>query len=101
MRAFDQWLRWLMWLGVVAGLALFAFIVINGGKGGNIRNPQQWLTIVGILGLLWVPSAFGVWSWDGTRTGAQSAKFYISAALAIGLAALIVTFFFALMSSFG
>ena len=100
MRAFDQILRILMWLGIVAGLAYFATVFYDGAVKGNMKGRQDWLEVIVPFGLLCLPPLAGVWSWDGNRTGHQSKAFYVSAAVAIGLAVLIVVFFGAMLSMF-
>ena len=101
MRFVNQALRALMWLGVVAGLALLASIIYSAGGVGLFKGPaQRWLGSIGLLGFLWVPAALGLWSWDGTRPGAQPITFYVLALLTLVLAAVIALFFTVLITGF-
>ena len=101
MRLVNQVLRAVMWLGVVAGLALLASIIYSAAGAGVFKGPvQRWLNPVALLGFLWVPAALGLWSWDGARPGAQSITFYGVALLTVVLAVVIALFFTILISGF-
>ena len=97
----NQALRALMWLGVVAGLALLASIIYSAAGAGLFKGPaQRWLNPVALLGFLWVPAAISLWSWDGARPGAQSITFYVFALLTLVIAVMIALFFTVLISGF-